>query len=313
MRGILQFAGLAAVAVCSGCQGGRIDANSNQGRRVFPIIYQVTQVPYRPTDSGICVTVSGVPGVLAQPSWQPIAAVLRWQGSDADAVNPPLRYEINFEDPPSRQGFDQDSGWHDCTVLAPEWDTYTPDGIDFARVTKHTYMGLDEGETHTVHVRGRITFADGSIVESLPSDEPELTLLPWDDPLDTTHIRIVWSTTGVKADGVWSGFHLEGGIDSGPSPLTVGLQINYGGATYDSLAFKYEVNWGDGSGWQDVTSDAPRWDYLGQDGIADGEVSAHIYATVGTYQIQSRVTYWDGYVQYEHATLRPTVIVYPAN
>ena len=307
---LLLVCALAASIAIGGCQSGQAShLRPNAVRRVYPVIYQVTQVPYFPTDPGVCVAVPGTPGAVAQPSWQAVAAVLRWEGTQDDAEHPPISYEINFGDPPSRQGFDTAAGWHDCTDLAPRWDTYPADGIDFARVTKHTYLGIDGGETNTVAIRGRITFADGAIVESLPGDEPQVTLLPWDDPLDSTHIRQVQSVLGVKVGGVWTGFHFGGGESSGAAPLEVGVQIVASGAPVDSLPFKYEVNWDDGSGWVDVTADAAHLDFDAQDGIVDGEVSAHLYSKPGTYHVQCRATYWDGFVQFQHDDFRPTVIV----
>jgi len=300
---------VAALAGGASCQGRHTTPLAS--RRILPQIYQVTKVPYDSADFGECVAVSGSPGVLAQPSSEPVAAVLNWTGSRADQLNPPVKFEINYSDPPGRDHIDTNPGWHDCTALAPNWDTDPSDGIDFSRVSKHTYLGIDEGETHTVSIRGRITFADGTIVESLPADEPQVTLLPWENPLGVTKSRNVGSALYVKRDSSWTGFLLNGGEVEFSAPLEVGIQVDSSMAAWDGTPVKYEVNWGDGPDWQDVTADSAHWDYSAQDGIVDGEVSSHSYSVPGTYRVQCRATYWDDYVQVQHDDFRPTVVVDP--
>lgn len=59
-------------------------------------------------------------------------------------------------------------------------------------------------------------------------------------------------------------------------------------------AEKIEMNFGDGTGWQDVTGDAARWDHNPFDGLDPARVTLHTYSHPGAYRISLRVTYYDG-------------------
>jgi len=60
---------------------------------------------------------------------------------------------------------------------------------------------------------------------------------------------------------------------------------------------KYEIDFGDGGGWVDVTQEARNWDFgeIGRD-LDVNRMTRRIYSEPGEYLIRGRVTYWDGEV-----------------
>ncbi|MEZ5339300.1 MAG: hypothetical protein R3F46_13705 [bacterium] len=88
------------------------------------------------------------------------------------------------------------------------------------------------------------------------------------------------------------------GVITGQQGLELGFIVSHlndfppgGGAAVR----KYEIDFGDGDGFVDVTADAGKW----SDGGVGGEPSAdqmtrHVYSVPGEYLARGRVTYWDG-------------------
>lgn len=54
---------------------------------------------------------------------------------------------------------------------------------------------------------------------------------------------------------------------------------------------QFEISWGDGGGWVDVTAEAYDWDYIWGDGIDTEHISTHTYTSAGTYDIRGRATF----------------------
>jgi hypothetical protein len=84
--------------------------------------------------------------------------------------------------------------------------------------------------------------------------------------------------------------------------FVAGTQDHFKDANYDWNEYisKYEIDFGDGGGWQDVTADRDRWDRIYGDGIDLSTWTQHTYTTPGEYDPNVRVTYWDGEVLYQH-------------
>jgi hypothetical protein len=58
---------------------------------------------------------------------------------------------------------------------------------------------------------------------------------------------------------------------------------------------RFELDFGEGNGWEDVTAEARNWDYgdKGRD-LDVSRLTHHTYSKPGEYQLRGRVTYWDG-------------------
>jgi hypothetical protein len=68
----------------------------------------------------------------------------------------------------------------------------------------------------------------------------------------------------------------------------------------DELVDKVELDWGDGSGYQDLTSDAiDKWWHGGEGTFPNDPnfLSLHTYDTPGEFTMTARVTFWDGEVK----------------
>lgn len=64
-------------------------------------------------------------------------------------------------------------------------------------------------------------------------------------------------------------------------------------ATHREAITSFEVDYGDGQGWQNVTADAPRWASF----LTWGDnVTHYFYAAPGTYTLRARATFHDGEV-----------------
>jgi hypothetical protein len=74
---------------------------------------------------------------------------------------------------------------------------------------------------------------------------------------------------------------------------------------------KVEMDYGDGSGWRDVTYDYNhKWDFMfDTDGPDLSTWDQYNYTEPGTYTIRGRVTYWDGEVVYSRPETEVTVTV----
>lgn len=75
------------------------------------------------------------------------------------------------------------------------------------------------------------------------------------------------------------------------------LKGNY---AHDPPKLKTELDFGDGSGWQDITALIASFDYNWFDGVDPAGTVQHTYTEPGDYTIDARVTYWDGEVVYAH-------------
>jgi hypothetical protein len=103
---------------------------------------------------------------------------------------------------------------------------------------------------------------------------------------------------------------------TGSAPCTIGAVIggtNHPNFLGGSMYLQVQIDWGDGSGWVDVTADKPSYDYYYDDGMDPNGCSQHTYAEPGVYRIRSRATYWDGQVVESRSgciyTEEPTVTV----
>lgn len=65
-----------------------------------------------------------------------------------------------------------------------------------------------------------------------------------------------------------------------------------------------EIDYGDGGGWEDVTVRRLLWDDR-----SPTTWEQHTYTTPGEYDLNMRVTYWDGEVVYQPAELAKRVII----
>lgn len=63
------------------------------------------------------------------------------------------------------------------------------------------------------------------------------------------------------------------------------------------MVSRFELDFGEGNGWEDVTSEARNWDYgeIGR-GLDVNRLTHHTYSEPGEYLLRGRVTYWDGEV-----------------
>ncbi len=82
----------------------------------------------------------------------------------------------------------------------------------------------------------------------------------------------------------------------GPVPREVGVVLGFQGhlsdvGTVKQQISRFEINWGDGGGWVDVTAEAYEWDYVWGDGVDPAHISRHTYTLPGTYGITGRVTF----------------------
>jgi hypothetical protein len=85
------------------------------------------------------------------------------------------------------------------------------------------------------------------------------------------------------------------------APAEIAFLIAWGAGENDSGALnvdKFEINYGDGTGWIDVTADAGSWDYL-TESDPDG-MTHYVYEQAGTYEVLARATFWDGEVVYSN-------------
>lgn len=57
-----------------------------------------------------------------------------------------------------------------------------------------------------------------------------------------------------------------------------------------------KIDFGDGSGWQDITALYYVMDFDYDDGVDLSRVARHTYTEPGVYNIRARATYWDGQV-----------------
>ncbi|MCB1217971.1 hypothetical protein KDL44_11300 [bacterium] len=83
------------------------------------------------------------------------------------------------------------------------------------------------------------------------------------------------------------------------APLQIGVVIGYSYAPpkpsgNQEWISKFEVDFGDGAGWQDVTSEARNWDYGGNGDRDPNRLTRHTYSLPGSYTVKGRLTYWDG-------------------
>jgi hypothetical protein len=112
---------------------------------------------------------------------------------------------------------------------------------------------------------------------------------------------------------------IEGYTITALAPLQVG--VNFGiskiagdpGSTAE-LVLKAEVDWGDGSGFEDVTNDTHTKWYRGGEGSLPNDpnfLSLHTYAGTGDHTIIARVTYWDGEVVLDKPQDRVHVVITP--
>ena len=106
--------------------------------------------------------------------------------------------------------------------------------------------------------------------------------------------RYIYPTVWVQRDSTETGSVAQGSV-----PFEIAFIVNYstdrGGST-EELISRFEVNYNDGEGWQDVTSNAYNvWDYTLQDPSAR---EFHTFTEPGEYALSLRVTYWDGEVVY---------------
>jgi hypothetical protein len=107
--------------------------------------------------------------------------------------------------------------------------------------------------------------------------------------------RSVFPALSVETPVSGGGLHLVGA-----SPLVFGYAIGAMETSIDSQQtvsrVKYEADYGDGSGWVDVTAESGEWQYALTGNPAHW--SHHTYSAPGTYALNLRVTYWDGEIVY---------------
>ena len=81
-------------------------------------------------------------------------------------------------------------------------------------------------------------------------------------------------------------------------PLEIGITIS----TYNDIPpkglnqiSKFELDFGDGGGWVDVTQEARNWDFgeIGRE-LDVNRMTKRVYSEPGEYLIRGRITYWDG-------------------
>jgi hypothetical protein len=95
---------------------------------------------------------------------------------------------------------------------------------------------------------------------------------------------------------------LESFMQSQRAPSEIAFIIDASMGPNDTNGFfldvvKLEINYGDGSGWRDVTADRAFWDYSSDRDPA--RMTHYEYSLPGTFYVNSRVTFWDGEVVYE--------------
>jgi hypothetical protein len=276
-------------------------------RAVFPVAYRFnTRLPrlYPPDD--VYVNCGGgyesIPGpfpghYVHPPSLYPrlpvpIGCIVRYV-CDEPGISP-VKYEISWGEGPGGPNSNSNGIpiWTDVTVEAQSWDLSLHDGIRLNGISKFNYVGntsLYPVGNLSNRIRARITFSDGVVVQSRPADEPIIDILP-EAAFEST-FRENWVAVFLNTGG--STFEYKGTpgliiVEAGP-PVTVGVVFGGDGFAYDCEDKKLEIDWKDGSGWQDVTEEARAW---GNPLI--GELSKHTYTANGLYQINCRRTFWDG-------------------
>jgi hypothetical protein len=85
----------------------------------------------------------------------------------------------------------------------------------------------------------------------------------------------------------------------GKAPCNVGAVVDFfvdSNPKTGVVFIKVEIDFGDGSGWRDITSSMKDMDYYYYDGLDPAHSVLHTYAQPGEYRVRARITYWDGEV-----------------
>lgn len=106
----------------------------------------------------------------------------------------------------------------------------------------------------------------------------------------------------LSVDAIGDAVVTDVGIE-GVAPLQVALLCDAGNSDRDvyhqpDVFTKVEVDFGDGSGWVDVTTDAKTKWFKGPEYWKPENKTQHTYTTPGEFSINARLTYWDGEVVY---------------
>jgi hypothetical protein len=97
----------------------------------------------------------------------------------------------------------------------------------------------------------------------------------------------------------------------GSFPLEVGIALGFQAAlddpfprSHDNIS-RFEIDYGDGRGWRDVTADSGRWGY----GFAAREhLTTFIYTEPGTYLLHGRAIFYDGEIVESEDVVRVEVL-----
>jgi hypothetical protein len=107
-------------------------------------------------------------------------------------------------------------------------------------------------------------------------------------------------------------YDLSEGVYTADAPFTLTCMPSATPSTTEDLGhtrwmqhvLRCEIDFGDGSGWLDVTARKMAWDAL------DASTwEQHTYAVPGEYEPDVRVTYWDGEVLYQNSDFAVHVTV----
>jgi PKD repeat protein len=116
------------------------------------------------------------------------------------------------------------------------------------------------------------------------------------EPIERLLASDIWVVKdGVADENSWS-------LATGNTPLEVAFTVGAStsdrdsGLREDQKIPSMEVDFGDGSGWQDITALYYVMDFDYDDGVDLSRVAGHTYTEPGEYIIRARATYWDGEV-----------------
>ncbi|MEZ5339299.1 MAG: hypothetical protein R3F46_13700 [bacterium] len=116
-------------------------------------------------------------------------------------------------------------------------------------------------------------------------------------PLIIAHsasLRVLLVEDGQAVSDVRDTYTAEG-------PLTLALRMSFGNVPTPSpdveMVSRYELDFGDGNGWMDVTQQARSWHEAGSGPDTDvSKLSRVLLSEPGEYLLRGRITYWDGEV-----------------